>query len=745
MATTATPISQQTFPGVYSNIVDASAVTTPNSNFMPGLVGVAAKGPFDVATTVSSLSQYIQTFGQPVPGNNYLGYAVAMCAPYTNAMSVVRVGNQYVEVAGAAASGYSSPSGTGPNPTLLYTQKAAAFDPSLSPTGAVYVRVTEPGVPSTVGAVVTSINATVEPYYVALASDLAGGYNNADVSLDYYGNAANTAEAVLYGYTYGSAVSGPVVVTAIKNSFSFVCSGTPSTLTPGKLIRIMQTNRISSHELLIKSVGPTIAGQFTVQLYTTNNLENGYQALPLQDTYSSGATISLVTGVTPAAYVHASSAGSWANGNGNTTGLAVTVSPGSAPGSKKFLIYWNSALQETIDNCTNNPSDANYYVTVLSRSQFIGNANPISPVAVIGQGGLAITPANSASGWNLTPPVPLPNGSSGNINAGVNSAGSDTGGTFTAGADGSNPQTSDFVGTVDPASDTFSGIRCFEDTDNVVVTDVCAPMDNIVSGVVQQLDSTATIANAVSLVDVPSLLNSRAATDWTNGVGPNPIVRINSWNTAFFWNWFTISSPFTGSQILVPPTLGALRCLGFTTNTAGIWHAAAGQQNGLIPEAISVTYPRISLDAKSAMYGNGNCINPIIVQNGNIVLYGNITALRPPPNTTDAMQQISVVHLINYIVDGMAAIAQRFVFQPNDPQLLQSLSAAIVNWLKTVQSQQGILQFGLVCDSSNNTAATLNAREAFANLYVIPIGAVERIFLTTTVSPNGATLLGVNS
>jgi hypothetical protein len=735
-------VNPKTFPGVYTNITDDSFVQPAASRFRPGLIGVATKGPFNTPTSVRSLKEFRELFGEPLTttyqndgtpsgAGFFLADAVAMIADMTDGMVVVRVGSQYDELPVQDVSGLSGSYNFG---TSQYNLLAPTSD------NPVYLKIEEAGKPTTVGVRVIAVgNGTVS---LDTSGDaLAAAYSDATVSFSHEAGAASKAESILYAYSYGTAaasadaqVTSVGTVTGNKNDFSFTVQSNPSNLQVGAVYKIEETNKSSSHEVRIKSIQNN-----TVYLETSDITQVGYQALPLQDTYAQGRLFKALQGDGNAPaflYLEAASEGEWANGASTSSGLYVKVRPGSDAGSKKLEIYSNATLVETFDNLSSNADSDNYYTTRINDiSQYIYIKHVADAVA-------NRHAANTVDPWDSTyedatfseTPISMPVGE-------VN-AGGDTGGSFDSGANGASATDADYIGTIDPIDDSPTGLKCFEDTENVNVNVIAAPMDNISRGIMQELNRVAKKINAMSLADVPAGLNARFAIDWHNGQGQfSGLGRIDSPNIAVYWNWFNTTDPFTGNIKLVPPTLGALRCLAFTFDRDKPWYAAAGETRGWIPEALSVEFDRVSGDVKQAMYGNGNSINGIFKMRNRIVLFGERTM-------QIAESKLTAVHnviLVNYVVNGLAEIGRRFVFDPNDAELLVLINLSFTEFLDKVRNERGLEDYELVVDDRNNNADTRNQRQVIVDLALIPTDVAERIFINATVKESGAVLNALNA
>lgn len=726
-------------PGVYTTIIDQSFTQPAVSRFRVGLVGVAQKGPFNTATAVRTLKDFGRLFGNPLvttyadDGNPvgrgfFLSDAVSMLADYTDGMTVVRVGNLYADTqTPGAASGTIGSYAFG-------SAAAAQLDPTLSPSSEVYVKLTEEGKATTANARVINVAGTVVTVDVSTPA-LQDTYVAADVAFSYYEQAANLAEGVLHAYTYGATgtdvMDNPLTsagtVVGSKNAWQFTIQTVTGAVEVGAVYKIKETNKFTTPEVRIKN----IVGN-TVYLEPTDVTRVGYQALPLQDNYST-ARLYKVTGNTPFLYLEAASEGEWANGSNPTQGLYVKVRPGSKPGTKKFEVYENDGLVETIDNLSSDASSEDYYTAKINAASGYIQVKYVNDVTDFHAANTAMPWDTNLQTVNLayTPPS-MPDGS---INAGGT-----TGGQFTTGYNGPNPQDEDFIGSVD-TNDNATGLKLFDDVDNVVLDILAAPMNGIEMSIRQEMRRIAKKINALAIVDVPAGLSGRAALDWHNGQGAYTSDGfIDDPNIACYWNWFYISdSLVAGNTKLVPPTLGTLRAMAWTSNSYKPWYAAAGELRGLLPEATGLQYPKVPIELRDAFNGEGNSINPIVLLRGRIMLYGERTLQR-------AESKLTAVHnvmLVNIIVNGLAQVARRFVFDPNDAELLVQLRFAMSEYLDRIRNERGLEDYNLVCDETNNTAATRNNREVVCDLSIIPVDVAERIYINATVRESGAQLNAV--
>jgi hypothetical protein len=596
------------------------------------------------------------------------------------------------------------------------------------------------------GTVLPTVISSISIFSGTTAQAITAGNHNLET-----GNTINISGAVPAGYNGTDLVVTRVNATTFRYSVasSLAPASTPGSFVPlasGDVIRITEATRTSTLDARVREVR---ADGF-ILLEPANLSQVGYQALALQDTYTT-ATVSKVkknSDGSPvlhrAVHLIAASPGTWANSNGSSTGLIVRVAPGSAPGTKKLLVYEDSVLVESIDGLSSDPNSADYYVTRIN-----GNSAAIAittddagvETGIIAQPsgvdvGTFQAPANTTDPWDLTA------GHKVNVAAFGSTVSEFSGGVqvsknLAQGFNGESPLPEDVIGTINPDTDEGTGLRLFLDTDAVQVNVLCVPGATTLA-VHQELAFIANKINAIAFADIPDItdgiINPRLAVDWHNGAGLfSNRSRINSRNLVLFFNWFKLVDPFTSTQIWAPPTLAALRATARAFDRNKPWTSFAGENYGVIEEALAVRFPKISLETKSSMYGNGNSVNPILLYRGRIMVYGDRTMQVAESKLTAAHSVI----LTNYIVNSMAAISRRFVFDPNDSELILELDGALRKFMESVKSERGVEDFSLLVTA---TAQDRNLRQVIVSVDFIPIDLVERIYINATVRESGAVL-----
>jgi hypothetical protein len=89
-----------------------------------------------------------------------------------------------------------------------------------------------------------------------------------------------------------------------------------------------------------------------------------------------------------------------------------------------------------------------------------------------------------------------------------------------------------------------------------------------------------------------------------------------------------------------------------------------------------------------------------------------------------AASKLTAIHnlvLVEYVVQGLAAIGRQRSVRPERSHFAQQLNLAMTQFLDSVKNLRGIEAYQLVCDSSNNNATTREQlREVIVDLFIVP-------------------------
>ena len=168
-----------------------------------------------------------------------------------------------------------------------------------------------------------------------------------------------------------------------------------------------------------------------------------------------------------------------------------------------------------------------------------------------------------------------------------------------------------------------------------------------------------------------------------------------------------------------------------TSTTVADWISPAGLSRGGVRNVVKLAYNPNKAD-RDELYQNR--INPIVSFPGTgAVLFGDKTALASP----SAFDRINVRRLFLNIESRVEALAKSVLFELNDEVTRTGFLSNINSYLNDIVAQQGITDFLVVCDTSNNTPAVIDRNEFVAELFIKPARSINYVTVTFTATRTG--------
>ena len=179
-------------------------------------------------------------------------------------------------------------------------------------------------------------------------------------------------------------------------------------------------------------------------------------------------------------------------------------------------------------------------------------------------------------------------------------------------------------------------------------------------------------------------------------------------------------------------TNGDIAGLCVSTSTAiADWISPAGMARGGLRNVIKLAYNPNKAD-RDELYQNR--INPVVTFPGSgPVLFGDKTALASP----SAFDRINVRRLFLNIEKRVEGLAKSVLFEINDETTRSGFLANINGYLNEISAQQGITDFLVVCDGTNNTAEVVDRNEFVAELFIKPARSINYVTVTFTATRTG--------
>ena len=188
---------------------------------------------------------------------------------------------------------------------------------------------------------------------------------------------------------------------------------------------------------------------------------------------------------------------------------------------------------------------------------------------------------------------------------------------------------------------------------------------------------------------------------------------------------------FNNKFVYVPCNADIAGLMARTNVTSYPWFSPAGQQRGILNNAIKLAY-NPSKAQRDQLYPLR--INSIVTQPGvGTLLFGDKTAL----GYASAFDRINVRRLFLTIEQALQRAAQAQLFELNDELTRANFRNIVEPYLRDIQAKRGLYGFLVVCDTTNNTPDIIDNNEFRADIYLKPAKSINYITLTFVATRTG--------
>lgn len=236
------------------------------------------------------------------------------------------------------------------------------------------------------------------------------------------------------------------------------------------------------------------------------------------------------------------------------------------------------------------------------------------------------------------------------------------------------------------------------------------------------------------VVDPPFGLSVNEITLWVNGRHPLNLTKLDNDFGALYWPWVKIRDTYNRIDVWVPPSGVVLATYVNSDNQSFPWYAPAGETRGVVFNVLD-TYTKPSLEERDLMYGNQNCVNPIIqfADLANYTIWGQKTMQRLP----SALDRVSVRRMLLYVEKLIRRKARALLFEPHDEFLRSQFVILASGVLDAVKRDRGVYDYFVQCDTEINTLDVIDRNELRAKIGVQPSRVAEFIFIEFSVHRTG--------
>jgi len=241
--------------------------------------------------------------------------------------------------------------------------------------------------------------------------------------------------------------------------------------------------------------------------------------------------------------------------------------------------------------------------------------------------------------------------------------------------------------------------------------------------------------DCLAIVDAPFGLTVNEIVAWQNGAHPLNTTRFDSDFAALYWPWVKIRDTYNNVDVWVPPSGSVMAVYARSDALAAPWFAPAGVNRGVVP-GITDVFSRPTLEERDLMYGNRNCINPIVqyADFQDYVVWGQKTLQRKPT----ALDRVNVRRLMFVIEKRIRQASRSLLFEPNDETFRSTFVDIATAILREVQIGRGLTAFIIKADEELNTPDVIDRNEFRARIGVQPTRAVEFMFIEFSIHRTGS-------
>lgn len=184
-------------------------------------------------------------------------------------------------------------------------------------------------------------------------------------------------------------------------------------------------------------------------------------------------------------------------------------------------------------------------------------------------------------------------------------------------------------------------------------------------------------------------------------------------------------------KVTVPASVAAVAALGYNDKVAYPWYAPAGFNRAAL-DFVSLTKTRLNQADRERVYAAR--INPIVkFPRESYVIFAQKTL----DNQKTSLDSINVQRMVLDVQRQVVDVANRLIFEQITPALRQQFVKNVTPILTNVQSRQGLQQFKVICDETNNTNLDVENNRVNAKILLVPVKAVEFIAIDFIITRAG--------
>lgn len=200
----------------------------------------------------------------------------------------------------------------------------------------------------------------------------------------------------------------------------------------------------------------------------------------------------------------------------------------------------------------------------------------------------------------------------------------------------------------------------------------------------------------------------------------------------YYYPWCQISDPDLGRSIWVPPSAVVSGVYSFNDLVKFPWYAPAGLNRGGLDTVIQTERLMTNADRDNLYIKS---VNPIATfPRQGITVWGQKTLQKKQ----SALDRINVRRLLIHAKRFVAYTTKYLVFEQNTVQTRAKFIELTDPYFRNVKNQQGLYDYRIIIDESNNTPDVIDRNEMRCQIYLKPAKTAEFIIVDFVILPTGA-------
>jgi phage tail sheath protein FI len=256
---------------------------------------------------------------------------------------------------------------------------------------------------------------------------------------------------------------------------------------------------------------------------------------------------------------------------------------------------------------------------------------------------------------------------------------------------------------------------------NEVDVDLISAGGNMSLAIQANIKSIAeTRKDCVGILNIPWGLSITDAVRYKNLLGSTTY-------SAIYCNGSKVLDAFTGSYVNLPPAIQVTPLIVKTDLIREPWYAVAGYNRGMLNEVVELEQ-NITDGEFETLYGAG--INPCINDGSGPVVFG----IKTMYVGSSAFNKLPIRRLMLKMEKDIKNSMKAFLFEPNTFDTRLRIVRTVEPYLDSIRARDGIEDYRVICDGTNNTNQTLTASQIIVDVYIKPIFSAEYIIFNFIVT-----------